>query len=204
MIISGIILAAGFSSRMEGKNKLTLELEGKKIIEHVITAAQESNLDELVIVYKDDEIKHIATQYNLRAIYNENSANGMSTSLKIGVNSLSKNSKACLFLLGDMPFVRSKTINILLKEASKLTKDYLEESIIVPFYNGERGNPVIFGKRYYEEILQNTGDLGAREIMKKNPQAIVKVDISDNYENIDIDTPEKYKSILKKQYSEKK
>lgn len=198
MIISGVILAAGFSSRMEGKNKLTLELEGKKIIEHVIIAAQESNLDEILIVYKDEDIKHIAMQYNLRAIYNENSAEGMSTSLKVGVSSLSKNSNACLFLLGDMPFVKSKTINTLVKEAINQSELDAEKSIIVPFYNGKRGNPVIFGKKYYKEILENTGDLGAREIMKNNLQAVVKVDISDDYENIDIDTPEKYKSIFKK------
>lgn len=196
-MISGVILAAGFSSRMEGVNKLTLEIEGKKIIEHVIVAAQNSKLDELLIVYKDDELKNIATKYNVKAIYNENSEKGMSTSLKAGINLLSKNSNACLFLLGDMPFVSINTIDTLLEKASKLTTVSLESSIIVPFYDGKRGNPVIFGKKYYEEILQNTGDLGAREILKQNPEAVIKVDIDDDCENIDIDTPAKYKSILK-------
>lgn len=192
-MISGVILAAGFSSRMEGHNKLMLDLKGKKIIEYVITSAQNSNLEEIFLIYKDDEIKKISEKYNINTIYNGESVNGMSTSLKKGINALSKNSSACLFLLGDMPFVSMNTINLLIEEARK---NDLEKSIVVPFYNGKRGNPVIFGKKYYKEILENKGDLGAREIIKNNPQAVVKLDIKDQSENIDIDTPQKYKFIV--------
>lgn len=199
-MISGLILAAGFSSRMEGKNKLLLEIKGKLIIEHVIIAAQKSKLDEIVLVYKDEAVNNIAKSYGLRTIYNESSSKGMSTSLAKGLGIVSKDSKACLFLLGDMPFVSAETINKIIDTHKNISisKDYdIAKQIVVPFYKEERGNPVMIGSSYYSEILNNSGDIGARDIIKKNKEYIIRVDIINKEENIDVDTPEKYMEINK-------
>lgn len=190
-MISGVILAAGLSKRMEGKNKLMLELDQKKIVEHVIIAAKNSNLDELVLVYRDEAVKVLAEKYGIKALYNKNSEKGMATSLVEGVKGLSQDSKACLFMLGDMPFVSSDTINKIIS-AEELN---ISEKIVVPFYDGKRGNPVMIGRKYYEDILKNTGDLGAREIIKQNPEEVLRVDIEGIVQNLDIDTPQKYREI---------
>ena len=70
-MITGIIMASGFSNRM-GKDKLLIEINGKKIIEWVIIALKDSNLDEIILVYRTEEIKKIGESYGIKTVLNPN------------------------------------------------------------------------------------------------------------------------------------
>lgn len=182
MHIRGIILAAGSSKRM-GENKLELELNGRPIIDIVAENAKNSQLNEVLLVYGKYE-----TAVSIPKIYNSNYEEGMSTSLISGMSGFSGD--AVMILLGDMPFVTSDIIN-------RLYDGYTasDKNIVVPLHNGKRGNPVIIGKKYYNDIMNNKGDKGARDIIKNNLEDVEYIEINNEGIFIDIDDKEKYEGI---------
>jgi molybdenum cofactor cytidylyltransferase len=182
-MITGIILASGLSKRMK-RDKLLIELNEKPIIEYVIKAAVRSNLDHVILVYRKEIVKVIAKKYKVDTIYNDNAHLGQSQAIKLGVSKSHKDS-SLMFLMGDQPFVNSELINKLIL---KYKKNKLP--ILVPYYNGNRGMPNIFGPIYRKELLKVEGDAGGREILKRDHLKIHRVDIVDRKLGIDIDTQE--------------
>lgn len=187
-MITGIIMASGFSHRM-GKDKLLMEINGKKIIELIIEAAKHSNLDEIVLVYRLKKIRDIGKLYNIKTICNEKAKLGQSQSIILGIEN-SKNN-AYMFLVADQPFINHLIIN-------KLINCYREnkDKIIIPSYNNEINMPTIFPEKFKYELLQVKGDKGGREIIRNNPGSIKMVNIDDGNSLKDIDTIEDYNKIL--------
>lgn len=180
-MVTGIILASGFSKRM-GKDKLLIELDGEKIIETVIKAAKASALSQVVVVYRKDEVKRIAGAYKVDAVLNIKAELGQSESMKIGIKSTDKGSDF-MFLMGDQPFINSDLIDTLINEYKKTSRD-----IIVPYYNSKKGMPSIFSSSYRQELLEVEGDKGGRDIMQKNREDIKKVYFYNEKLGIDVDT----------------
>ncbi|HLR20891.1 MAG TPA: molybdenum cofactor cytidylyltransferase [Tissierellaceae bacterium] len=182
---SGIIMASGFSRRM-GKDKLLLEIEGKKIVEYVIEAAKKSNLNEIILVYRTREIRDIGEKYNIKTVYNPKAHLGQSQSVILGVENSSSNN-SYMFLVGDQPFTDYKLIN-------KLIRKHIENEgkIVIPFSNGNINMPIIFPKLFKEDLLNVKGDKGGREIIQDNPDSIVSVNIENQKLLKDIDTIEEY------------
>lgn len=187
-MITGIILASGFSRRMK-KDKLLLEIGGEKVIERVIKACVESTLDNIILVYRKEEVKEIGEKYSVKTIYNENAHLGQSESLKLGTKEAG-DTEAYMFLVGDQPFLTKELINKLIKEY-QTTKS----SIIVPYFNGNRGMPMIMSSKFREDLLEVQGDKGGRDIVNANYQEVRKVHLEEFMEGKDIDTPEDLKSL---------
>lgn len=186
MNIRGIILAAGLSSRM-GKNKLQLDLKGRTIIDIVINNAKESNLSEVVIVYGKYDVST-----DIKKLYNPNYEMGMSTSVIEGLKDFQGN--GVMLILGDMPFVDKNLINKLINCFNNT-----EKNIVVPICKGKRGNPVMVGKKYFQNLFENTGDKGAREIINNNSDDVEWVEVNSKGIFIDIDEETAY-MLLKEQY----
>lgn len=182
-MITGIILASGFSSRM-GKDKLLLDIGGEKIIEKVIRTGQESDLDEVILVYRRSEVGKIGEKYGITTVYNENPYLGQSESLKLGILNASDKANGYMFLVGDQPYLTYRTINKILKEFYKR-----ENAIIVPYYAGVKGNPVLFPLSFRKQLLELEGDLGGRDIIKENPNLVSRIFFKDKKLGMDIDTP---------------
>lgn len=182
----GIIFASGFSRRM-GKDKLLLEIEGEKIIEKVIKACKESDLEEIILIYREKGIKDIGDKHNLRTVYNPNASLGQSEAMKLGIREGSS-AEDYMFFVGDQPFLSSELINQLIEEYKKS-----KSSILIPYYNGNRGMPMIISSKYKEELLNVVGDKGGRDIVNKYIEEVVKVCIREEKQGIDIDTPEDFK-----------
>ena len=187
-MVTAIILAAGFSKRF-GDDKLLVKLRNKPIINYVVDTVINSNFQEIILVHRNQDIKKIVGTHNIKYIYNDISYKGMSTSLKCGL-SIASTTDAFMFINGDQPLINKDIINKLIKVFDEQT-----ESIIVPRYNGKRGNPVIFSSKWKEALMNVSGDIGGRNIIKNNPDEVYFIDISERICGIDIDTFEDYLTI---------
>lgn len=187
-MITGIIFASGFSRRM-GKDKLLLEVEGEKIIERVIKASVNSNLDRVILVYRKEEIREIGEPYGLKTIYNARAEKGQSESMKLGIKATEKD-HSYMFIVGDQPFLTSNVINKLINEYEKT-----QLPILVTYYNGNRGMPIIISNIYKEELLNVTGDKGGRDVVNKYSNNVHKVFIAEERQGVDIDTMEDLRRV---------
>jgi molybdenum cofactor cytidylyltransferase len=199
--VAGIILAAGMSRRF-GKPKQLSTFQGKTFLESVVDAALLSNLKHIVLVLGfsyDDVVRTLGTHRiknrRLTILKNEAFRQGMSRSLQLGLKSVSDSFSAVMFLLGDQPLIRFETINILLEAFSAGDKD-----ICVPVYGNKRGNPTIFSRRLYPQLLSTRGDSGGRNIIRSNPDSVQEVDVDTPDVIIDIDRPEDLDRLVR-QYS---
>lgn len=191
-MISGIILGSGFSKRMK-TNKLIIEVDGTSIIERVINAAKESLLDEIILVYRTEEIKKIGEKHNIKTLYNANAHLGQSESVKLGIKE-SGDCEGYMFLVGDQPFLNKDVID-------RLIKTYREnpKMIVVPFFNNAFGMPIIFPSYFKEDLLKIQGDKGGREIIQGNPHLLKKVHFRDEILGFDVDTIEDLNRINNKE-----
>lgn len=189
-MITGIILASGFSSRM-GEDKLLLSLKSEKIIETVLKTSISSDLDRVIIVYRKEEIKEISRRYKIKAILNENASLGQSESIKIGISSIKEESDF-MFIMGDQPFLKVSTINKLINEFKKTNKN-----ILIPYYDGIRGMPSIFAYKYKDELLELKGDKGGRDLLEKYSWDLERIYLKDRLAGIDIDTKEDLEMVKK-------
>ncbi len=195
-MITGIIQGSGFSRRME-EDKLLLEIEGIKVIERVIKACKESELDDTILIYRRDEVKVIGDKYNIRTIFNENAYLGQSEGLKLGVRE-AEGASSYMFLVGDQPLLTSEIIDKLIQEY-KETKS----KILVPYYDGSKGMPMIISSLFREELLKVEGDKGGRDIVQQNIDIVRKVHFQDGNVGIDIDTQEDLDKLRKIAFSKK-
>ena len=187
MSISCIVMASGMSRRM-GENKLTLKINGKMVFEYILDEIKKIDFDEVIVVTRFKEIKDYSRQLGYRVIENKDFEKGQSSSIKLGIKN-AKKENGYIFFVADQPKLKASTINKVLENYKEDTKE-----IIIPYFNGEKGNPIIFSKYYRDELLKLKGDIGGSNIIKKYGENIVKVAINSN-ENIDIDNEEDYKKI---------
>ena len=174
-MVSAILLAAGQSKRMGGKNKLTKEIQGSPLIKHTVKNILFSSIDELIIVlgYQKEIIeKLIDTNEKIKLVFNKDFESGMASSIKTGLDNLSEKTEAFFICLGDMPMVNHNIYNQLIK--SKNNKE-----IIVPTYKGQQGNPVLFDKSMKEKVIDISGDAGAKKILKLNKDKILNLEMND-------------------------
>jgi molybdenum cofactor cytidylyltransferase len=191
-MIAAVILASGLSERL-GNNKLLMPLGNQSVVEHVIDSVKSSKIENIFLVYgkNESEFKTISHHKKINLIYNEKYYYGQSMSVKSALNSIGNNFQGIMFLLGDQPFIKTKTINLLIEHFNKNPL-----GIIVPTYQGKRGNPVIFSRDFFTQIKNIQGDKGAREVIEKNYNEVIHVPIADSFENFDIDTRKDYEKAL--------
>ena len=199
---AGIILAAGMSTRF-GRLKQLLEIGDSTILSMVVDAAVKSDLDKVVLVlgHQADVIKkslgNRLRNSGIKTVINPHYQEGMSTSLGCGLMEIKSEFPSMMILMGDQPLLSHEVINLVLWTFRSSDRD-----ICVPVYNGERGLPVCFTKRFYNDILAVKGDVGAREVILNNPTAVLTVEMEDSTPLADIDKEadlEKLKSLFKRE-----
>ncbi len=194
-MISAIVLAAGQATRF-GRCKQVLRLGGKTILDHVLDNLRGSQIDDVVIVLgaHADEIREkvrLLERDNERIVTNADFASGMSTSIQAGLRALPESAEAAMIVLGDQPFVTPRTIDLLVDEYRRT-----RASVVVPTYNGVRGNPVIVDRSLFGEMLGIRGDVGCRAIFGDHAQSITKVPVDDRGVLVDIDTREDFDTFV--------
>ncbi|HEX9449710.1 MAG TPA: molybdopterin-binding/glycosyltransferase family 2 protein, partial [Dongiaceae bacterium] len=196
--IGAVILAAGQSSRM-GRNKLLLELAGKPLIAHVADHALALGLPEIVVVlgHEADAVRQALANRPLRFVTANDYASGMSASLKTGLAALSPAIDAALVLLGDMPLVSTGLLRRLIGAYNPLEG----RSIVLPVQDGKRGNPVLWDRRFFEEMQNLAGDVGARHLIGTHGDQVAEVTAETTAIFRDIDTPQAFAALLGEQAS---
>jgi molybdenum cofactor cytidylyltransferase len=183
-MISAILLAAGQSKRMQGENKLTKEINGIPLIKYAVKNILGSTVDELVIVVgHEKEIleRTIEDNKKIKFVYNSNFTSGVASSIKIGLENISKRSEAFFICLGDMPNVSQNIYNKLIKSRNNYNKKFstkYKKEIIIPTFEEQYGNPILFSKYMKEKIMQVKGDTGAKKILELYKKNIIKVKIN--------------------------
>ncbi|MEN3974535.1 molybdopterin-binding/glycosyltransferase family 2 protein [Emcibacter sp. SYSU 3D8] len=188
--IAAIVLAAGMSSRMGGRNKLLREIGGAPMIRRTVDAVLASGASPITVVTGRDEAEIRAALSGLAVsfIHNPDFAAGMAGSLKAGIAAVTADADGAVVALGDMPFVTAHHID-------RLIAAYDEDegrTICVPTHDGKWGNPVLWSRRYFPEMLAITGDKGARELLHTYADKLCEVPMDDEGILRDFDTPEAF------------
>jgi molybdenum cofactor cytidylyltransferase len=179
--VFGVVLAAGTSSRF-GRDKLLQTIGKLTIIEHVLERAlrcKEFEKVVLVLGHKREDIKHCLRkledrdQDRLIFVDNYDYINGMSTSMRAGLDTATAlGADAVTFLLGDMPGVRTRLMDMIVKRyRSSCCK------LCFPTIGGRRGHPVVIGKDLFDELREVVGDKGAREVVERDLDWSLAIDV---------------------------
>ena len=186
--IVGILLAAGKGMRFDpsgAQNKLLqTTIDGDTVVVAAATALL-AVLPRVTAVVRraDDAVAMELAKLGCQVVVCPDADQGMGASL---VCALEQNQDAAgwLIALGDMPGVQTTTIAALADELKNELRN--GAAIVVPYYKGERGNPVGFGRQHLPELLTLGGDQGARSLLKAHP--LTKVEVNDPGIHYDIDT----------------
>ncbi|MEI8178881.1 molybdopterin-binding/glycosyltransferase family 2 protein [Aestuariivirga sp.] len=192
--VAAIVLAAGQSSRM-GTNKLLADIKGQPMIRRSVAAMRQA-VDRTVVVTGRDAAG-IATALDglpVVLVHNARFAEGLSTSLRAGIEVLPPDTDVAVIALGDMPLVGPEVVRRLIAAYSPAE----HRSVCVPVFRGERGNPVLWGRQHFETLKGMTGDRGARVLFEVLSDEIVEVAMPDEAVLLDADTPEALETIRAK------
>lgn len=173
-----------------GMPKQLLPFPDRPMLRVVAENAARVPLDEIVVVLGcEAQLAAKALEgLSVKLVLNSRYREGQSLSVKMGLSSIDQRAAGVMFLLGDQPLVRVETLRLLVKCFVK------NKGIIAPFYNGERGNPVLLERYLLNGCI--AGDEGARGIIGNHPELLKRVDVEDEGVRFDVDTWEDYQKAL--------
>jgi molybdenum cofactor cytidylyltransferase len=188
--IAAILLAAGQATRFDAgpqDTKLAAEFQGKPLVVHVAAAALASRAVRLVVVtgHAAGKVLSALAGLDFFEVHNPAFAQGLSSSLKAGIAALPPDVKGVVILLADMPFVTAGLIDQLIGSFEEAA---VEPDAVVPIRGGQRGNPVLIGRKLFSEVDKLEGDRGAAAILKERTRLVVEYPVDDAAIEIDIDT----------------
>jgi molybdenum cofactor cytidylyltransferase len=186
--VAAIVLAAGRSTRMGGPNKLLAELSGKKLVRIATEQALASKASEVIVVtgHQADLVERALDGLKVKFVRNGDFARGLASSVKAGIAAVSANADGAVISLGDMPLIDAGLIDRLI-EAFAPERGHL---ISVPVADGRRGNPVLWSRRFFKDLMTLDGDIGARHLIARHAEAVTEVPVEGNGAFLDIDTPQ--------------
>jgi molybdenum cofactor cytidylyltransferase len=191
--IAGIVLAAGRSSRMGGPNKLLEQIAGRPLVRIVVDAVLGSRARPVIVVtgHQRERVEAALSGLPVRFVHNPYFADGLGTSLKTGIAALPAEADGAIVCLGDMPQVDAALIDRLIG-AFDPDKGAL---VVVPTIEGKRGNPVVWSRRFFPDLMTVEGDVGARYLIGRYAEAVTEVPLTGNAALTDVDTPEALEAV---------
>jgi molybdenum cofactor cytidylyltransferase len=179
-----------------GRNKLLLSFKGQPLIAHAVDTLLASAVDEIIVVlgHEGDQVRAAIGEKRIRFVENPDYQQGLSTSVRAGFAAIPSHTSAIMIYLADQPLLEPGDVNFLIRafaEAGKTGK-----SIVVPFFRGQRGNPVIVNSSYQNSVVGIAGDTGCRRVIKQNPDQVLTVEMETDHVVRDIDTIEDYQKLV--------
>jgi molybdenum cofactor cytidylyltransferase len=184
----------------EGRHKLLLPLGDRPVIAHVLDTVLASQASPILLVlgHQAENMRAALAPYltNPRVLFIENKQyrEGMSTSLHAALRELPRSapeSTSALVILGDQPLLSSAILDTLIT-----TRQTTGKPIIAPLYEGQRGNPVLFARDLYLELLEVRGDEGGRMVIARHREDVEAIEIGSKRASYDVDTWETYQAVV--------
>jgi molybdenum cofactor cytidylyltransferase len=191
--VAAIVLAAGRSTRMGAINKLIAEIGGKPLVRIAAEQALASRAGPVIVVtgHERERVEAVLAGLPVRFVHNPGYADGLGTSLKAGIAAVPADADGAVVCLGDMPQVDSPLID-------KLLASFDPERgalVVVPTFDGRRGNPVVWSRRFFNDLMSIQGDIGARHLIGSYAEAVAEVPVAGEAALTDIDTPESFSAV---------
>jgi molybdenum cofactor cytidylyltransferase len=186
--VAAIILAAGRSTRMGGPNKLLAEFRGKTLVRIVTEQALASKAKEVIVVtgHQAAAVEKSLQGLKVTFVRNPDFADGLASSVKAGIAAVPDGADGAVICLGDMPLISAHLID-------RLIDAFAPDSgrlIAVPVSDGRRGNPVLWSRRFFSELMTLDGDIGARHLIIRHGETVAEVPVEGFGAFLDIDTPQ--------------
>jgi molybdenum cofactor cytidylyltransferase len=188
--VAGVVLAAGSSSRM-GRNKLLLELGGETVVRRAVRAAVDAGLDPVVAVLGHEAPRVEAELHGLpcRVVLNADHAQGVGTSLQLGVRQVSSEAAALVVVLADMPFVSAAMI-------ATLVERYRASGapLVVSRYGDVQAPPTLYDRALFDELLSVEPEKCAKKVVRRHQEeaesvpwpaeALQDIDVDEDYAQV--------------------
>lgn len=186
--IAAVILAAGESRRMGERNKLLEPVNGQPMLLAAVDAALASRAESVIVVtgHQREAVEAVLADKRITTVHNPHYHEGLGSSLRTGVAALPATVDGVLVILGDMPGLRARMLDRLIDAFDPAGG----HTICVPTWRGRRGNPVLFARRFFGEMQEIGGDVGAKRLLQDYSDQVAAVDMPDDSVLVDLDTPE--------------
>jgi len=184
--IAILILAAGASSRMGGKDKLMLDAGGLPLLARVTTQAKATGLPVFVTI---PDLSHPRTALscfeNVTLIAVPDRASGMSASIRVGLSALPQTTTGVMILPADMPDLQTQDLHAIAQAALANPGAIIRATTV----DAIPGHPVIFPADLFEALGKLVGDQGARSVIAANKSRLIPQILPGNRALTDLDTP---------------
>lgn len=192
-VIAGLLMAAGRSARMGPENKLLIEIEGTPMVARAADALLASSARPIVVVtgHQAERVRAALAAREVAFVHNPDHAHGMSTSVRAAIAAIEGSAHAAVVCLGDMPWTTAAHIEALIRAYNPVEG----REICVPVHQGKRGNPVLFGARFFAEMKALSGDSGARRLIERHADVVHEVAIADTGVLVDVDTVDALRAL---------
>lgn len=191
--VAAVVLAAGRSTRMGAVNKMLAQIGGKPLVRIAAEQAVASHAHPVIVVtgHEREKVESVLRGLPVRLVHNPDYADGLGTSLKTGIAAVPQDSDAVIVCLGDMPQVDAALIDRLIA-AFDPERGAL---VVVPSIDGRRGNPVVWSRRFFQDLMGIQGDVGARYLIGNYAESVVEVPVAGDAALTDVDTPESLSAV---------
>lgn len=175
---------------------MLLPLGDSSVVSQTFKELVNSGVNEIVVVTGNDsdlvqsEIRNRKSEIS-RIVQNPDYEKGLTTSIQVGLRAVG-DADAVMVCMSDMPLIKSEDYRFLMDSFANQN----EYSIQVPFYRGQKGNPVIFGRQHFNEILNHTEMNGCSGVVRRNSSSVCRIEVSSDRFIQDIDTPNDYQRLL--------
>jgi molybdenum cofactor cytidylyltransferase len=191
--IAAIVLAAGRSTRMGGPNKLLAEIAGRPLVRIAAEQALASRAKPVIVVtgHERERVEAALKGLPVQFVHNPDFAQGLGGSVRTGIAAVPAAADGAIVCLGDMPQVDAVLID-------RLIAGFAPEQgalAVMPTMDGQRGNPVLWSRRFFPDLMAIEGDIGARNLISRYGEAVVEVPVTSKGALVDVDTPEALRGV---------
>ena len=187
--IGCLIMAAGNASRF-GENKLTASFAGKSLFSLALAAIPADTFARVTVVSQYPALLQEAEQAGFHAIRNDRPDDGISRTIRLGTEAMA-DCAGILYMVADQPLLDDASVERILECWRQHPCNIVGAS-----HNGKRGNPCIFPKEFFEELMQLREDHGGNTVIRRYPDRLLTVEVAQE-ELTDVDTPEALEELKK-------
>jgi len=205
-MVSAVVLAAGMSTRM-GRNKLLLTFRDKPLVVHAVDTLLASKVGEIIVVLghesekasdrledNADSVSGGTQRRRVRLVENPEYREGLSTSVRTGVQAVSLQAEAIMIYLADQPLLEPEDVDRIIAAFGAAKTE--NKTIVVPFFKGERGNPVLLDASLRDSILGIAGDVGCKGVIKRYPEKVYAMEMENDHVVRDVDDVQAYERLV--------